>query len=186
VPGGWDGFETAARAVIGEQLTSAEANRVVNKLVVAHGELLRNDDARFDGLTHLFPTAKGLAGVKPSALDMPRTLAAALSSLAAVVVADPHAFAPRRTLEDAVARFCALPGIVEATAQYIAMHQLHEPDAFPATHPSLLCAMTHAEGRGHTPATLALRAERWRPWRAYAAAHLWALDAKRRSQSLYH
>ena len=68
----------------------------------------------------------------------------------------------------------ALPGIGEWTAQYIAMRELREPDAFPAADIGLLRAMADKAGRRPSPSELLARSERWRPWRAYAALHLWA------------
>ena len=110
---------------------------------------------------------------------MPRSRAAALSSLAVAVAADPKMFGPRRGLDEAIAQLRSLDGIGEWTAQYIAMRELREPDAFPATDIGLLRAMTDAGGRRPDPGDLLARAERWRPWRAYAALHLWASDANR-------
>src|SRR2546429_1857896 len=101
----------------------------------------------------------------------------ALSSPAAAVVADPLIFGPRRSLEEAIARLRTLPGIGEWTAQYIAMRELREPDAFPAADIGLLRAMADASGRRPAPNELLARAEAWRPWRAYAALHLWAASA---------
>jgi len=71
----------------------------------------------------------------------------------------------------------SLPGVGEWTAQYIAMRELREPDAFPAADVGLLRAMAAVDGRRLSPAELLARAERWRPWRAYAAMHLWAAGA---------
>jgi AraC family transcriptional regulator of adaptative response / DNA-3-methyladenine glycosylase II len=81
----------------------------------------------------------------------------------------------------------ALPGIGEWTAQYVAMRALREPDAFPAADIGLLRAMADADGTRPTAAALLARAEAWRPWRAYAAQHLWtsgatALSAARRRE----
>jgi AraC family transcriptional regulator of adaptative response / DNA-3-methyladenine glycosylase II len=73
-----------------------------------------------------------------------------------------------------VTRLRALPGIGEWTAQYIVMRELREPDAFPAGDVGLLRAMTDSGGRRPSSRELLARAERWRPWRAYAAQHLWA------------
>jgi AraC family transcriptional regulator of adaptative response / DNA-3-methyladenine glycosylase II len=70
----------------------------------------------------------------------------------------------------------SLTGIGEWTAQYIAMRELREPDAFPAADIGLMRALTDETGLRPTPAELLARAERWRPWRAYAALHLWASD----------
>ena len=100
--------------------------------------------------------------------------AATLASLAAAVVADPHVLGAGRTLTECVAQLRALPGIGEWTAQYIAMRELREPDAFPAGDIGLLRALTDSEGKRLTSDELLVMAERWRPWRAYAAQHLWA------------
>jgi AraC family transcriptional regulator of adaptative response / DNA-3-methyladenine glycosylase II len=107
---------------------------------------------------------------------MPKTRRLALSSLAAAVAADPMIFGPRRSLEAAIAQLRSLPGIGEWTAQYIAMRELREPDAFPAADIGLLRAMADAGGMRPSPADLLAHAERWRPWRAYAALHLWASE----------
>jgi AraC family transcriptional regulator of adaptative response / DNA-3-methyladenine glycosylase II len=85
-------------------------------------------------------------------------------------------FGPRRSLEAAIAQLRSLPGIGEWTAQYIAMRELREPDAFPAADIGLLRAMADAGGMRPSPADLLAHAERWRPWRAYAALHLWASE----------
>jgi AraC family transcriptional regulator of adaptative response / DNA-3-methyladenine glycosylase II len=89
------------------------------------------------------------------------------------VAADPTLFEPRGDLTEATARLKTLPGIGEWTAQYIAMRQLREPDAFPVGDIGLLRAMADAEGHRPTTQALQARAEAWRPWRAYAALHLW-------------
>ncbi|HEY3888774.1 MAG TPA: AlkA N-terminal domain-containing protein [Caulobacteraceae bacterium] len=173
VPGAWDGFELAVRAILGQQITVTAATALAGKLVSAHGQPL---PAPIEGLTHTFPTPQVLAGADIAALGMPRSRAAALSSLAAAVAADPAIFGPSRSLEAAVAQLKSLTGIGEWTAQYIAMRELREPDAFPAADIGLMRALADETGRRPTPAELLARAERWRPWRAYAALHLWAGD----------
>jgi AraC family transcriptional regulator of adaptative response / DNA-3-methyladenine glycosylase II len=105
---------------------------------------------------------------------MPNARAMAVKSLAQAIAADPLIFSPGASLEDAIAKFRSLPGIGEWTAQYIAMRELREPDAFPAADIGLMRAMATEDGRRPSPAQLLSRAERWRPWRAYAALHLWA------------
>jgi AraC family transcriptional regulator of adaptative response / DNA-3-methyladenine glycosylase II len=100
-----------------------------------------------------------------------------LRALSAAVIADPLIFGPRRSLEEAIARLRSLSGIGEWTAQYIAMRELREPDAFPASDIGLLRAAERLGGRRLSASELLARAERWRPWRAYAALHLWAADA---------
>jgi AraC family transcriptional regulator of adaptative response / DNA-3-methyladenine glycosylase II len=105
---------------------------------------------------------------------MPRSRAATIASLAGAVVADPQVLGAGRSLTECVDQLRALPGIGDWTAQYIAMRELREPDAFPAGDIGLLRALTDADGKRPTPRALLARAERWRPWRAYAAQHLWA------------
>ncbi|MEO6028231.1 MAG: 3-methyladenine DNA glycosylase 2, partial [Candidatus Binatia bacterium] len=96
------------------------------------------------------------------------------------VVRDPRLFERAQDLDGSIARLRALPGIGEWTAQYIAMRALREPDAFPVADIGLMRALTDADGTRPTPAALTTRAEAWRPWRAYAAQHLWTSDAARR------
>ena len=104
---------------------------------------------------------------------MPRARSRSIESLAQAVAADPRIFGPRASLEDSIKRLRALPGVGEWTAQYIALRELREPDAFPAADVALLKAAADAAGARPTPNQLLARAEAWRPWRAYAAVHLW-------------
>jgi len=171
VPGAWDGFELAVRAVLGQQITVPGAIRLAGALVARFGERLREPDG---ALTHVFPDPAALADADPATLGMPRSRGVALLAVAAAVVADPHIFAAGRGLEEAVAQLRALPGIGEWTAQYIAMRQLREPDAFPAADIGLMRAMANSDGVRPSVNALLARAETWRPWRAYAAQHLWA------------
>jgi AraC family transcriptional regulator of adaptative response / DNA-3-methyladenine glycosylase II len=171
VPGAWDGFELAIRAVLGQQITVAAAARLAGRLVAAHGEALAEAD---EALTHVFPNPKALAKADLATLGMPRARAAALSAVAAAALADPHLFDATSDLEDAIKRLRAIRGVGEWTAQYIALRQLREPDAFPAADLGLLRAMAHQDGHAHSSSELLDRARPWRPWRAYAAQHLWA------------
>jgi AraC family transcriptional regulator, regulatory protein of adaptative response / DNA-3-methyladenine glycosylase II len=175
VPGAWDGFELAVRAILGQQITVAAATRLAGNLVSAYGERLADSAALDQRLTHVFPTPQQLAGSDLAALGMPKSRRMALSSLAAALVADPLIFGPRRSLEEAIAQLRALAGVGEWTAQYIAMRELREPDAFPAADVGLMRAMSDG-GVRPSPAELLAHAERWRPWRAYAALHLWASE----------
>src|SRR5262249_20549121 len=132
------------------------------------------------GLTRVFPAPARLTNAPLAALGMPRARAATLAALAAGAVADPRLFERARDLDAAIARPRALPGIGEWTARYVAMRALREPDAFRASDIGLLRAMASADGTRPTAAALASRAETWRPWRAYAAQHLWTADAPAR------
>jgi len=171
VPGAWDGFELSVRAVLGQQISVAAAARLATRLVQTYGEPLLKP---VSGLSHLFPTPEVLARADLSALGMPRNRAQTLSALAQASLEQPELFASDCALEDAVQRLRAIRGVGEWTAQYIALRQLREPDAFPATDLGVLRALTDEHGVRPKAADVLTRAERWRPWRAYAAQHLWA------------
>src|ERR1700676_3275603 len=174
VPGAWDGFELAVRAIFGQQITVPAATKLLGKLVEAHGAPLPATIKDGEGLSYLFPSPARVAKVDVAALGMPNARAIAAKSLAHAMAADPAIFSRGASLEEAIAKLRSLPGIGEWTAQYIAMRELREPDAFPAADIGLMRAMAAGDGRRPSPAQLLSRAERWRPWRAYAALHLWA------------
>jgi AraC family transcriptional regulator of adaptative response / DNA-3-methyladenine glycosylase II len=179
VPGAWDGFELATRAICGQQITVPAATRLLGKLVAAHGAPLAASLPDGEGLSHVFPSPQAIAAADPARFAMPGARARALIALAEAITADPMLFSRGASLEQAIAKLRALPGIGEWTAQYIAMRELREPDAFPAADVGLLRAMADADGRRPLPDQLLARAEAWRPWRAYAALHLWAAGATR-------
>jgi AraC family transcriptional regulator of adaptative response / DNA-3-methyladenine glycosylase II len=174
VPGAWDGFELAVRAIFGQQITVPAATKLLGGLAAAYGAPLPAAIGDGEGLSHLFPTPAGLAKADLAVLGMPKARAIAVMSLAQAIAADPAIFSRGASLEQAIAKLRSLPGIGEWTAQYIAMRELREPDAFPAADVGLLRAIAAADGRRPSPAEMLSRAERWRPWRAYAALHLWA------------
>ena len=173
VPGAWDGFELAIRAILGQQISVAAATRLAGQIVARFGEEITTFDNR---LTHVFPTPRQLAEADLAVIGMPNPRRMALSSLAAAVAADPNIFGPRRSLDEAITQLRSLAGIGEWTAQYIAMRELREPDAFPAADIGLMRAMRDHNGVRPSPAALLAHAEQWRPWRAYAALHLWASE----------
>ncbi|MBV9947242.1 MAG: helix-turn-helix domain-containing protein [Myxococcales bacterium] len=174
VPGAWDPFELAVRAILGQQITVAAARGLAARLVAAHGTPL-DHDAEAPGLTHVFPAPAALARADLSRLGMPRARAAALGGCARAVAAEPHFFEATRSHDETVAALRGLPGVGDWTAQYIALRALRDPDAFPATDSGILRGAAGA-GVRPTPAALAARAEAWRPWRAYAAQHLWCAE----------
>jgi AraC family transcriptional regulator of adaptative response / DNA-3-methyladenine glycosylase II len=174
VPGAWDPFELAMRAVLGQQITVAAARKLAGKLTALCGAPLSSS---VPGLTHTFPSAAQVAEADLSAMGMPGARLRTLTAVAKATLADRDLFNTAVDLESAVARLCALPGIGEWTAQYIALRALHEPDAFPASDVGLLRAMDDHLGRRATAEELLEIAQSWRPWRAYAAQHLWTADA---------
>jgi AraC family transcriptional regulator of adaptative response / DNA-3-methyladenine glycosylase II len=177
-PGGWDAFELAVRAILGQQISVAAARRLAGELVAAHGERVSKGTANDTRLSHVFPSAERLAAAESIVdLRMPRARRASLKALAEAAARDANLFRPFGTIEEAIARLRAIRGVGEWTAQYIALRALREMDAFPATDIGLLRGATVIGGARSTSAALLDRAESWRPWRAYAAQHLWAADS---------
>ena len=168
VPGAFDGFEMAVRAILGQQVTVAAASTVAGRFAAAFGDPVATP---FDALTTLFPTAARVAVLTPgqiARLGMPGARARTVVALARAV-ADGHLMlVPNADTEATLAGLRELPGIGVWTAQYIAMRALSWPDAFPHTDLGVMKAL------GETSARRVLAAgEAWRPWRAYAVMHLW-------------
>ncbi|MCZ6863598.1 MAG: helix-turn-helix domain-containing protein [Alphaproteobacteria bacterium] len=179
VPGAWDPFELCIRAVLGQQVTVAGAVTLAGRLVMAFGTLV--DNARQANLTHLFPTPEALAAADIGAIGLPRSRAETISVLSAAFARGEFDFsaAPSSQIE---AQLRAIRGIGRWTAQYIAMRALGDPDAFPEGDLALVRAMA-ALGEDLDGPALARRAEAWRPWRAYAAMHLWSCDPGARTKA---
>ena len=163
VPGAWDGFELAMRAILGQQVTVPGATTLAGRLVARFGVPVR--DAR-PGLTHLFPSPEALAIADIASIGLPRARAAAIQSLARA------ASSGQRPYESADAMI-ALDGVGPWTAAYVAMRAGRDPDAFPAGDLGLRRAATRAGEPSPSAQALEAMAEPWRPWRAYAALHLW-------------
>jgi AraC family transcriptional regulator of adaptative response / DNA-3-methyladenine glycosylase II len=175
VPGAWDGLEIAIRAVLGQQISVAAATRLAGRLVASLGQDVA-DRTGSPGLTHGFPAPDHITFDRVAALGMPKARAAAISGLAMAARTDPTLFEARHDLDDTVARLRLLPGIGEWTAHYVAMRVLRESDAFLAADVALQRILA-INGRRPNARELIARAERWRPWRAYAVLHFWMAEA---------
>jgi AraC family transcriptional regulator of adaptative response / DNA-3-methyladenine glycosylase II len=171
VPGAWEPFEIVVRGLLGQQVSVAAARTLLGRLVERCGTPLGR--AARGGVTHLFPGASQIAGVDPGALGVTRSRAAALHGLAEAVASGTFDLALPLDLDAAVARLTAFPGVGAWTAQYIAMRALGETDAFPAGDLGVRKALA-TRGRMPSESEALARAERWRPWRAYAAVALWS------------
>ena len=171
---GWDGFEVAARTVIGQQVTVARARHLNGVLVERCG--LRVSNGTATGLKRLFPTPPQVLEADLSAMGMPGARVATLRNVASAAIADPRLFDAAGSIDETVARLRLIPGIGDWTAHYIAMRACGQPDAFPASDVGLLRGAADSSGRRPSPVELLARAEAWRPWRAYAAHQLWAAD----------
>lgn len=168
VPNGLDGFEIAARVILGQQITVAAARTITGRLVDRFGKAL---ETPFAELHRLFPSAQAIAEADPEVigkLGIVRQRVKALQALAAEVHAgriELHRGAP---LQATMAALNELPGIGDWTVQLIALRALAWPDAFPATDIGILNALKTRDVK----AVQAL-AETWRPWRGYAVMRLW-------------
>ncbi len=168
VPGAFDGFETAVRAILGQQVSVRAAATLAGRFATAFGEPIQTPHA---ALTRLPPTAQRIAAAEASdimALGITRARAHSILSLARAVSKGAFSLEPGPDVEETIAGLKTLPGIGDWTAQYIAMRALCWPDAFPAADLGIYKAL----GETNPKRVLAL-AEAWRPWRSYAVMHLW-------------
>ena len=167
IPGVWTAFECAVRAVLGQQISVAAARTFASRLVLRAGRAIPTSAA---GLTHVFPTASELAIANLDGLGLTKARIVTLKALAHAVNAGDVDFATDTELVSTA--LTALPGIGEWTAQYTALRALGEPDAFPASD-LVLRRMASANSSPLSVSALQDKAKAWRPWRAYAAMHLW-------------
>lgn len=184
IPGAWDGFELAVRAILGQQVSVKAATTLAGRLAAAHGERLEihERDAGRGELRYVFPGPAAIADADLTQIGVTRARALAITGLARAVARGDVVLDASRGLEATVEALSALPGIGDWTAQYVAMRALREPDAFPASDLGLRRALGGESGPMQAHRLLEV-AEAWRPWRAYAAVHLWTMDGVRRTQA---
>jgi AraC family transcriptional regulator of adaptative response / DNA-3-methyladenine glycosylase II len=173
-PGGWDGLEVAIRAVLGQQISVAAARQLAGRLVELHGRSVPKRFRNHRSLSRAFPNAARLASASSIGLAMPAARLVALTQVARAAIADSSLFHPLGGITETIARLKSIRGIGEWSAQYIALRAVRESDAFPATDLGLLRGAASISGAAVSPTDLLSHAEGWRPWRAYAAQHLWA------------
>jgi AraC family transcriptional regulator, regulatory protein of adaptative response / DNA-3-methyladenine glycosylase II len=164
VPGCWNGFELATRAIVGQLISVGSATAIAGRIARKFGKPF----AGAGKLTHLFPTPEVLANADLSTVGLTKARAETIRSLARAVCEGRIRFEGIVETGAFLARLCEISGIGTWTAQYVAMRALGEPDAFPAGDLRLLRAMNLTSSR-----QLERRSEAWRPWRAYATMYLW-------------
>jgi AraC family transcriptional regulator, regulatory protein of adaptative response / DNA-3-methyladenine glycosylase II len=168
LPGAFDGFELAVRAILGQQITVKAARTLAGRFTAAFGETIQTP---VPALCWLFPSAERVAALKPSdvaAIGVVGVRANAIVSLARAITAGRLTLDPAAEIPATLDRLRALPGVGEWTAQYVAMRALSWPDAFPHTDYGVLKALGEKDAR-----KVLARASGWQPWRAYAVMHLW-------------
>lgn len=171
-----DPFEGAVRAIVGQQVSVAAARTVIDRLIRRLGEPV----AAAGGGLFAFPRPATVADAAPehlAALGLTRAKVAALIAVAAATAGGVVDWERLRgaTPQDAAAALVALPGIGPWTASYIRMRALGDRDAFPASDLGVIKALTALAPRSAAAGAAGITdlAERWRPFRAYAAIHLW-------------
>lgn len=168
LPGAWEPFEYALRAILGQQISVAAATTIAGRLVARYGESFAGPDG---DEYRLFPTAGQLAGADFEGIGLTRARARTLREFVAATL-DGRVNFDEPELDAWCAQVTQLPGIGDWTAQYIAMRGLSMPDAFPASDLGILQALG-SDGEKTRPKQALARAESWRPWRAYGALLLW-------------
>jgi AraC family transcriptional regulator of adaptative response / DNA-3-methyladenine glycosylase II len=171
VPGAVDGDELAMRGVLGQQISVRGASTAAARLTELCGEDLKRPVGE---VTRLFPRASAVATLDPSELSMPQSRARALIALAHALAGGEIRLDGSQERGNVHERLVALPGIGDWTAQYVAMRALRDPDAFLPGDLGVRRGL-EALGLDGSPKAAAATAERWRPYRAYALQHLWAL-----------
>lgn len=166
VPGCWNGFELAVRAILGQQVSVKGATSLAGRIARTFGQPF----APGSGLTHLFPAPEILADADVASIGLPKARGETIRALARAVCDGQIKFEGILDSEAFLTHLCEIPGIGRWTAQYVAMRALGEPDAFPSGDLGLLRALGV-----DNPRELEKRAEAWRPWRAYAAMYLWSV-----------
>ena len=174
VPGAWDGFEIAVRAVLGQQVSVARSTTLTQRLVEQYGE---HCDSSMDGLESVFPTPECLLHASLEKIGLPRSRAVTLRALAEAVLEGRLHFRKGQLLDEFVESATALPGIGPWSAHYVAMRALNHPDAFPAG--DLIIRRVLSRDKRLSEREVENLSQSWRPWRAYAALHLWHLAGDR-------
>jgi len=161
LPGCWSGFEAAVRAILGQQVSLSGARLFLQRLTQACGTPLSRDGK--DDLTHLFPTAAQIAGSPLTDIGLTRARAETLRRLAIEVESGRLVLDGSEDIAQTKEKLLAIKGVGPWTAEYISLRALQDPDAFPESDLVLRREMKRVGSTG----------ELWRPWRAYAAIHLW-------------
>lgn len=181
LPGTVDPTETALRAVIGQQISIAAARTTVSRLAAALGEQLSPALAG-DGPSVLFPTAETVADRGAEVLTGPARRTATVLELAAAIAEGKVHLDPGRDPDELIAELTALPGIGPWTAGYVAMRVLGTPDELLASDLGVRRGAA-VLGLPSDLDTLTAYARRWRPWRSYAAMHLWHAASMRTTRT---
>jgi AraC family transcriptional regulator of adaptative response / DNA-3-methyladenine glycosylase II len=170
VPGAFDHFETAVMMILNQGTGPSDASDLMDRIVEKYGRPIKTSHL---SLTHTFPTRAALSAAKLEAVGLPTRRARSIQQLAKAVHEGSLRLDGAASLEAAVDNLRAIADVSAATAQYVALRVYREPDAFPSTNPWLRQAMS-TNGASLSVTELEAHAESWRPYRGYAAMHVWA------------
>lgn len=172
VPGAWSGFELVVRAIVGQQVSVKAASTIIGRLVQRAGTPL--PDHPHPDTAWRFPTPAALATADLDKIGMPGKRVAALQGFAREVATGALPLDdPRADRDELRAALLAMPGIGPWTVEYVAMRALRDADAWPGTDLILMQSLAARDPSMAKAAVLRARAEAWRPYRAYAALHVW-------------
>ena len=184
LPGAWDPFEFAIRAILGQQISVKAATTLAARIAAKVGPRVHTDSFP-PGLTHFFPDPDELSRADISKLGIMNARQNTIREFTRALRAGEVSFDPTRDLEEFEASMCKLPGIGPWSAHYMAMRTMGMPDAFPDSDLGILKAM-EVNGKRPTPKIARQRAEAWRPWRAYAALLLWSIAGENDKTKIKH
>ena len=169
VPGAFDHFETAVMMLLNQHIPPEEASDLMDRIVAKYGKRIETSQP---SLTHVFPTPYALSTARLEAVGVPKRRSRSIQALAKAVHEGALRLDGSPSLDAAIEDLRSITDLSTTTAHYIAMRVYREPDAFPSNNRWLRKRISH-NGTPVSVAELESRADRWRPWRAYAAMHLW-------------
>jgi 3-methyladenine DNA glycosylase/8-oxoguanine DNA glycosylase len=168
IPGAWDWFEIAIRAILGQQITVKAARTIAGRIVNKIGTPLNGNSAR------LFPTPEQMINASMDGMGIPTRRIEAIRQLAKARLENEIGPDSGIGFEESIRRLCLLPGIGPWTANYIALRTFNERDVFLPGDIGLRRSASKLLGKEFSDAELMKYAERWRPWRSYAVLYLWS------------
>jgi AraC family transcriptional regulator of adaptative response / DNA-3-methyladenine glycosylase II len=183
VPGAFDHFETAVTMLLHQHIPAEEASALMGRIIDKYGKPVETSQP---SLTHVFPTPCALSLAKLESVGVPKRRGRSIQALAKAVHEGALRLDGSPSLDAAVEGLRAIADLSATTAQYIAMRVYREPDAFPSSNPWLRQGVSHNGAPVSIP-ELEQQADRWRPFRAYAAMHLWDtyIEEQRDARSLW-
>lgn len=171
LPGSFDGFEMAVRAILGQQITVKAANTLAGRVALEFGELV---EISIEGLSISFPGPEAFCGEKAEQrlgeLGVIRQRAHAICSLAQALCNNEIDLHPGADIESNAQKLLLLPGIGDWTVQYLLMRVCAYPNAFPATDYAVQQVFQGMKNKDLKELSLL-----WSPWRAYAVMSLWSV-----------